>query len=159
MLAQHEPFPLVVLDASYEVLRVSRGAERLFGALLGRTPSEPNLLELLFDPEGLRPFVLGWDALAERLLARLRREQLAAPGDARLPRLLDRLMALAPQWPFDPAMRTEAVVPLRFDVAGGTLSFLTTATTFSVPDDVADSELRIESLFPLDDATRAYFTR
>lgn len=159
MLAQHDPYPLVVLDGGYEVLRASAGAERMFGAILGRVPAEPNLLELLFDPRALRPHVVDWDSVAERLLARLRREQLASPGDARLARLLDRVLAFAdvPRFAFDPSMRAEAVVPLRFRHASHTLSFVTTATTFAAPDDVAVSELRIESLFPLDEPTRLFF--
>jgi len=155
MMAQHEPYPLVVLDASYEVRALNRASKGLFGALLGRVPESPNLLETLFDPQGLRPFVIGWDALAERLLSRLRREMLMAPGDARLARLSARLLAFprASSFSFDPSRRLEATLPLRLDVRGETLSFVTTMKTFSVPQDVCVSELRIESFYPLDDVT------
>lgn len=159
MLAQHEPYPLVVLDSSYEVLRANGGTEQMMAALSVAPPAEANLLELLFDPRGLRPFVLGWPELAQRLLARVRRELLVAPGETRLAALLDRLLAFpeVSRFTFDPALRAEAVVPLRLAAPDAVLSFVTTTTTFSVPHDVGVSELRIESLFPLDDVTRAFF--
>jgi len=153
----HEPYPLVVLDASYEVRDLNRASKNLFGSLLGRTPTAPNLLALLFDPEGLRPFVVGWDALAERLLSRLRREMWMAPRDARLAQLSSRLLAFpgVPVLSFDPH-RLEATLPLRLDVDGTTLSFVTTMTTFSNAHDVLVSELRIESFYPLDALTEAH---
>jgi hypothetical protein len=158
MMALHEPYPLVVLDGTYEVRERNRAATSLFGSLLGRAPTSPNLLELLFDPEGLRPRVIGWEALAERLLSRLRREMLMAPGDARLAELFERLVAFprVPRFTLDPSRRLDATLPLRLDVGGATLSFVTTMTAFSVPQDVLVAELRIESFHPLDEATDAY---
>jgi MmyB-like transcription regulator ligand binding domain len=34
MLAHHDPFPAVVMDRGWNVLRANAGAERLFGGLL-----------------------------------------------------------------------------------------------------------------------------
>ena len=42
---------------------------------------------------------------------------------------------------------------LRLRVEGGELAFLSTVTAFSAPQNVTLDELRIESYFPLDDAT------
>lgn len=161
MMAQQEPFPLVVLDAGYDIVRANGAALRLFGSLLGlapgATPPASNMLALLFDPTGLRPFVRDWEMLAERLLSRLRKEMLAAPGDARLSSLFTRLCAYpeVPRFHLDPSRRLDATLPLRWNVNGETLSFLTTMTTFSVPQDVRVAELRIESFYPLDALTRA----
>jgi hypothetical protein len=42
---------------------------------------------------------------------------------------------------------------VRFRYLGQSFGFLTTLTSFSSPQDVTLDELRIESYFPLDDAT------
>ena len=44
-------------------------------------------------------------------------------------------------------------MPLRLDVDGEELAFISTATTFGTATDVTVSELAIESFFPADDTT------
>jgi hypothetical protein len=44
-------------------------------------------------------------------------------------------------------------VPLRLDVDGEELAFISTATTFGTATDVTVSELAIESFFPADERT------
>ena len=45
MLAQHEPFPAVLMDRAWNVLRANRGAQRLFGGLCApdRMPEPANV--------------------------------------------------------------------------------------------------------------------
>jgi hypothetical protein len=47
------------------------------------------------------------------------------------------------------------VVDLRFALAGAELSFFSVTSTIGTPIDVTAQELRIESFFPADDATRS----
>jgi hypothetical protein len=47
----------------------------------------------------------------------------------------------------------EPVFDVRFRFGGQSFGFLTTLTCFNAPQDVTLDELRIESYFPLDDAT------
>ena len=53
MLAQHEPFPAVVMDRGWNVLRANAGAIRLFGDLVAPAPlPEPaNVLRLMIEPD------------------------------------------------------------------------------------------------------------
>ena len=97
MMAQHEPFPLVVFDRKYDIVRLNGGAARL----LPRFVADPALLEppvnamlLLFDPRATRPFVEDWPQTARSMLARLHREVLASGGDAELGALLHRILEL-----------------------------------------------------------------
>ncbi len=161
LMAQQEPYPLVVLSAAYDVLRMNAAHARLFGPLVASPPPQPNLLELLFDPAGLRPHILDWEVLAERLLMRLRRERLAAPGDARFSALTARLLAYpgVPHFELDPSARLEPVLSLWLSIGGQRLSFLTMVTTFSGAQDITVAELRIESFHPLDEVTKDHCRR
>src|SRR6516164_2221823 len=73
MLAQHEPYPAFVVDRCWNLLRANRGAtnltEFLTGATSPTTPSEPiNLAVALLAPDGLRPFIVNWQAVALHFL-------------------------------------------------------------------------------------------
>src|SRR5580692_926832 len=78
MLRQHEPFPAIVLDRHWNVLMTNDAAPRLFNCFIdiAARPSPRNLLHLVFDPAGMRPFVANWPATARGLLARVYREAL-----------------------------------------------------------------------------------
>ena len=71
MLAAHEPFPAVVMDRHWNVVTANSAADAFFGWLLGeREAGEPaNVIRLMFDPGGLRPFVANWEAAAEALIS------------------------------------------------------------------------------------------
>jgi len=165
MMNEHEPFPLTVLGTDTTILRMNRGAARLFEAFsaepLGDGPLD--MLSLVFDRGRLRPFTLEWEALARSMLSRLHRLGLARGGDPKLTKKLDRVFS-DPEIPrawrhpdfSKPAAPTLAVRLRRGEVEVG---FLITATVFSAPQQVTLDELLIESSFPLDAATRAVCTR
>jgi transcriptional regulator with XRE-family HTH domain len=93
MLQQHEPHPALVLDRYWNVIRTNNGAPRFFGSFidLEARPKPRNLLDLMFDPAGMRPFVEEWEKVAAGLLQRVRREAVGQVMDAGLARLLERL--------------------------------------------------------------------
>ncbi len=160
MMSQHEPYPLMVLSGGYDIVRSNRGAHALFSRLLGGTPPAVlNPFHLVFDPEQLRPFVVGWERLARTMLARLQRESLQRDPDRRLGELLARVLAypgVERAW-----LRPDVSAPLaptltlELQLGDVALSFLGTVTVFSAPQEVALEELRIESFFPLDARTAA----
>jgi hypothetical protein len=51
------------------------------------------------------------------------------------------------------------VLPMHFAKDGVALSLFTTIAVLGTPQDVALQELRIESFFPMDEATAAQFRR
>jgi transcriptional regulator with XRE-family HTH domain len=160
MLAHHEPFPMVILDHAYGVQRANVGAKRLLSRLArdsGELPKPLNLLHLLFDPRLARPAVIDWERTARALLSRLHRESLARPGDAELAALVRSLFEYPDVPPSfrqpDFSTPSEPTLTLRLRVGDSDLAFLSTITTFSAPQNVTLDELRIESYFPLDDAT------
>jgi hypothetical protein len=93
MLQQHEPRPALVLDRCWNVVRTNKAAPRSFGSFvdLEASPKPRNLLDLMFDPAGMRPFVEEWEKVAAGLLQRVRREAVGQTLDAKLQELLKRL--------------------------------------------------------------------
>ncbi|MEZ5980547.1 MAG: helix-turn-helix transcriptional regulator [Planctomycetota bacterium] len=161
MMRQQEPFPLSVLRGDFTLVRRNRAADAVFGAFVAEPdalPAELDMFALVFDPRFMRPFVAEWEAVARGMLSRLHREMLQRGGDARLAALLERVLAYpgvpaawrAPDFS-ERAPATQSVVLERQDMRVG---FLVTTTAFSAPQDVTVDELRVESCFPLDDATR-----
>jgi hypothetical protein len=91
------------------------------------------------------------------MLTRLQRE-LSRSGDARLASLLDRAMqypGVDASWRYpDEDAKTYSTLEVWLQRDDLTLGFMTTLTAFSSPGNVLLDELRLESYFPLDDATR-----
>ena len=160
MLAQHEPFPMTVLDRHYDVLRTNDGAMRVLGRFIadpGAMPSVLNVFALLFDPRLARPFVNDWKRVAHDMVARLHRESLMRANDARLGSLLRSLFEY-PDVPEawrqpDFSAPSDPTLTLRLRRDDLELAFLTTLTVFNAPQNVTLEEMCIESYFPLDDET------
>ncbi len=159
LFRQHEPFPIIAVNRSYDLLRANHGAGRLVARMLeGRRPPEtPNFLRLFFDPQLGRSSVLDWEHTARALLSRVHRELLVSP-DAGLAALLAQLLDY-PGVPTD-FRQPQLLAPsppafqVRLRIGGAQLAFLSMVTRFTAPQDVALEELHIESFFPLDDPTR-----
>ena len=77
ILEQQEPFPAIVVDAEWMLVRRNRAAIALGEIFLPGGPASGfNALELLFSPDGLQPFVANWEELSSMLLMRVWRESL-----------------------------------------------------------------------------------
>lgn len=82
MERQHEPFPLLVMNRGYDVLRANQAAARLFLEIVPDPAAlQPprNIFRMLFDPALGRTYVVDWERIARRLLSRLHRESLMRP--------------------------------------------------------------------------------
>jgi len=62
MLAQQEPFPAVVVDRHWNLLRANQGAGRVVTFLVGPLPPDAavNLADALVAPDVLRPYLRNW---------------------------------------------------------------------------------------------------
>ena len=158
ILAQQEPYPAFVLNRYWDILQTNRAAQRVNGFLLaGRVSPHRNMLHHVFDPQDLRSVLVNWDEVAGDLLQHLRQAVSARPGDARARTLLDEMLA-APGVPTAWRHPTQDTGPLPllttcFARDGVSLRFFSSITVFATPRDVTLDELRIESCFPLDEAT------
>jgi transcriptional regulator with XRE-family HTH domain len=161
VLRQHEPFPAVVMDRYWNVFMTNASAPRFFNLFIDLEvrPKPRNLLHLMFDPAGMRPFIKHWDRTAKSLIQRVHRESVGHVIDERTRDLLATLMAY-PE--VEDALKlvdvaipqpTLPVIPLSFVKDGQTLNYFSMVTTVGTPQTIATQELRIECMYPADDQT------
>ncbi|MEO1267922.1 MAG: helix-turn-helix transcriptional regulator [Myxococcota bacterium] len=158
--AHHEPYPLVVLDAAYNLVDANVGAMRLFQHVAPTVPLYPsmNTMKMFFEHDAMRSAVVHWEQVARALLGRLQLEVLQHPNDTRLSQLLNELLAfptVPDAWRIpDFRLPSEPVFMLYLRCGTAQLGFITAVTLFSAPNNTAVQELRVESYFPLDETTR-----
>ena len=167
MLRQQAPFPAIVVDRLWNLQLLNEPAAGLFKWLLGMpagaavpTGGALNVLQLMLDPNGVRPYVANWEDVGGDLLHWLSREAMSDGPGSEASNLLKSLTALAGNigrqgegaeryaLPFLP-------VTLRKD--GVELKLFTAISTLGTPRDVTLHELRIESFFPADSTTEQWF--
>jgi transcriptional regulator with XRE-family HTH domain len=156
VLGHHEPFPALVVDRTWRLVRGNAGLGLLLHdvdpALLD---GDVNVLRLSLHPAGLGRSVVDLPAFSAHVLSRLRREA-ALTGDPGLAALHDELRGLPGVAPDEhPTEQPDVVLPLRLRTPLGELAFFTTATVFGTAADVTLAELTVEQFFPADAATDA----
>ncbi len=163
ILAQQEPFPAVVVDRRWNLLRANNGAIALVEHLTGpvATGASINLADALVGPDVLRPHLTNWPEVV-RYFVRSVEADAAADGTAETAALLQRLLGykdVLETMSQAPTSGAEApVLPMHFEKGRTKLELFTTITTLGIPQDITLQELRIESFFPMDQATREAFS-
>lgn len=160
ILRQHEPFPAVVMDRYWNVLMTNEAAPRFFGCFIdiAARKTARNMLHLMFDPAGMRPFIANWDMVAKSLLGRVYREAVGRVVDDKTKELLAALLAypeVKTEWKTPEALTAMPVIPLGFVKDGQVLNYFSMITTVGTPQTIAAQELRLESMFPADAATES----
>jgi hypothetical protein len=160
ILAQQEPYPGVVIDRHWNLLKANGGAVRLVEFLVGplAPDAKVNLADALVGPDVLRPFLLNWTEVVRHFIRSVEADA-AADGRRETAALLDRLLAydgvralLKPE-PVDTL--AGPVLPMHFKKGDVSLKLFTTIATLGTPQDITLQELRIESFFPMDRDTAA----
>lgn len=159
ILSKQEPYPGVVMNRAWDIVAANAGATRFFGHLLGdrAMPAPANVVRMMFDPAGLRPFVVDWEVVAEALVRRVHREAVGGVRDVGVTALLDEVLAypdVPEHWALpDPRATAMPIIPVTFSKDGRRFSFFSAVTTLGTPQDVTLQETRIECFFPLDTDT------
>ena len=128
MLRQHEPFPAVVMDRYWNVLLTNESAPRFFNCFInmGTRKIPRNLLHLMFDPEGMRPFMANWEAVAKSLFERVYRESVGRIVDETTKELLSALLAypdVKTEWKSPQNLSGMPFIPLSFVKDGNVLHY------------------------------------
>ena len=161
MLRQHEPFPAVVMDRAWNVVMANEAAPCFFGRFIDMEarPKPRNLLHLMFDPAGMRPFIANWEATAKSLFERVYRESVGRVVDDRTRALIRALLAypdVRADWKTPESAASLPMVPLGFIRDGRVLNYFSMIATVGTPQTIAAQELRLECMFPADEETEAY---
>jgi transcriptional regulator with XRE-family HTH domain len=163
MLENHAPFPAIAIDRAWNI-RLSNAPFDMLSAMIGPDVwariggPQHNLMRLFFHPDGIRPFVTNWTTIAPLLWHRAKREAEALGGQEMQQILseLSRYQNADTQWAAQDAALVP-VLPLEMAKDDVHLSLFTVIATFGTAQDVTADEMRIESLFPADEATNRLF--
>jgi len=161
MLRQQEPYPAIVVDRSWTLLKANNGAAHLVETFVADPSAAAewggNAMRLMFHPLGLRPHIVNWEAMAAALIQWLHRDVLSGLGGAETRQLLHDLLAypgVPPRWrTLDLDVSTAPFLAIDFRKDDLHLRYFSTLTTLGTPHDITLQELRIEAFFPADAET------
>jgi transcriptional regulator with XRE-family HTH domain len=156
-LGQQEPYPAVVVDRHWNLLKANGGAVRLVEFLAGPPkPAAVNLADALVAPDVLRPHLANWAEVVRHFIRSVEADA-EIDGLAETAELLGRLTRYrgvrAALRASNAGSDAGPVLPMHFRKNGVSLRLFTTIATFGTPQDVTAQELRIECFFPMDEAT------
>ena len=155
LLEAHEPYPAFVLNRWWEVVDANAAARRLFPA---GAEGFPDAVEAFLAPGGLREIVENFGEVAGMYLRRLQAE-VAEASDERSLRLLARAKELLADVPLGSDIGDGLVICPRLRFGDEVVSTATMVARFGATREVTLDELRVELVFPADDAARAFFER
>jgi hypothetical protein len=114
------------------------------------------MLHLMFDPQGMRPFIADWEALAKTLIQRVHREAVGHIVDQKTKDLVTELLAypdVHSDWRAPERLSALPMMPISFVKDGAMMNYFSLITTVGTPQTIAAQELRIECMYPADDET------
>ncbi|GAB5436664.1 helix-turn-helix domain-containing protein [Falsiruegeria mediterranea] len=152
MLDNHAPYPAMALNRHWQLEAMNGPAAMMLsasGLQLG-----DSLIEALVSNEALRGALDNLEEVERHTLARLRTELTHFGRDPVIERAVEALQARVSR---DDAV-LPAVIPARYRLGDQVLSFFSTIAQFGTTGDLAMSELKVELMFPADDATRLALT-
>lgn len=164
LMTQLEPYPVLVLDRYWNILKMNAGATRFLTLFPGCDLITPlNGPRMVFHPKGLRPFVENWELVAARIIRRIHREAAENPSDETMKSYLEELLSypdVPSRWRMlDFEEDPPPYLTINYRWKNLTLRLFSALTTFGTPQDIALQEMRIESFFPADESTSALLHR
>jgi transcriptional regulator with XRE-family HTH domain len=167
MLRQQAPYPALVVDRLWNLHMLNAPAAGMFKWLLGMPAQQAvpgdgaiNMMRMMLDPAGVRRYIANWDEVAPDALHWIEREAMSDGPGSEASKLLLELTTLAGEAGrhFDHGDRAGLpFLPISLRKEGVELKLFTAIATLGTPRDVTLHELRIETFFPADAATEAWF--
>ncbi|WP_327134242.1 helix-turn-helix transcriptional regulator [Streptomyces sp. NBC_01343] len=162
LLTGYEPYPALVVDATYDVVAANRGIAMLLDGVPEHLLVPPlNAMRITLHPQGLAPRIRNLGEWRGHLLAQMER-QIALSRSAPLRALYEEVSGYPVTGrPREAGAGAEEAVPyialpLLIEHDGHLLSFVSSIATFNTPTDVTVAELAVETLLPADAATAKY---
>jgi transcriptional regulator with XRE-family HTH domain len=158
LLASHEPYPAVIIDWHWNVVRRNASSIALTADIAVELKQPPiNVLRSALHPHGLASRILNLQEWSGHLLRRLRRQiDLSAdPVLVELEREVLRYPGIGERTP--PPSSHDLFVPLRLRYRGTEVTLLNTLTVFAAPLDAGLADLVLESFHPIDEHSARVF--
>jgi transcriptional regulator with XRE-family HTH domain len=157
VLRAHEPYPAVAFDRRWNIVMTNRAIEPFFADVDPDLLQPPiNLVRLGLDPRGFAPLVVNLADVRVVFRSRIRR-QLAVAPDAELTALYEELLEPKSEDPSSRSVESDVLIPMILRFNGRELRLFSTITTFGTPMDITLDEVAIESYYPADAESAAYF--
>ncbi len=165
ILRQQEPYPAIVIDRYWNLLLTNKGATRLLNTFIDPDKLQTlfcidgkiNLMRVMFDPQGLRPFIANWEVCVGHLLQRVHREANSCIENEQYTLLFNELIiypGVSELWNTSSlSAQNTLLLTTHFKHNDLNLQFFSTIATLGTPYDITLQEIRIECLFPADEAT------
>ncbi|MFC4504282.1 MULTISPECIES: helix-turn-helix domain-containing protein [Streptomyces] len=160
LIQGYEPYPALVVNATYDVVAANRGIAMLLEGVPESLLAPPlNAMRLTLHPRGLAPRIRNLPEWRGHLFAQMERE-IALHRSAPLRALYDEVAAYpVPEdrhggEPAGPV--PHFALPMRIEHDGRILSFISSIATFNTPMDVTVAELAVETFHPADPETAKY---
>ncbi len=156
----HSPWPALIVDSIGTVHYANAGMVRMLDGVRGEHETS-NLFEFYFAPWGFRSIVEDEPRVAPPLFARIRRDLLSL-GDPEAMRVLDRLSRLAPDLarlePRSIPDEPDPVLETAIRLDGVRLRLSSIEASPGSDEGGNRTDWRVETVFPLDDESRRWFT-
>ncbi len=161
LMTAHDPYPAFAIDRDWTVRDANRSGRMMLTPIADTFPLDDperpaNMLDITFSPAGIRPYISNWEDYARQAIQRVHREALS-PADLR--RALDRIGKYPdlPKdwWAFDVRYTLDPVFTVQMRHGDGRMNFFSVMASIAVPTAALAQELRVETLFPADEATEA----
>lgn len=162
MLNSHEPYPALVLDWQWNILMANSGFQRISEIVRKEQQNFPdtcNIMELIFDPNGYRPYIENWEEVASTLIKRIEREKMIYQD--RKSTLLEDIKRF-PDFPIDCENhnlenKAQPMIAVTLKLGDIQLQLFSALTSFGTAIDITLQELYIEQYFPVDSETKKFF--
>lgn len=166
VIESHQPFPALIVDRGWNMLQANSSALMLFQKFLPvpltLAADKPlNVMRMCIEPNGLRDSIANWPAFAAAFLPQLKAEQLHTPNP-----VVQDVIEMIEQ---DPEYRERGrdaaqvirtpVATLQLEHGGLKIELFTLLSMFGSPNDSSLSELRVETFFPANEASRELLLR
>jgi transcriptional regulator with XRE-family HTH domain len=158
MMGNHAPFPALLCDRHWNVLEASASAAAMLSPLLEGWNGPPNVFRLTACHPRAPELIANLPEVLHESLERLALEQSVAGDDPVLADLIAVTRAAAAKHPYRAARTRSPVLPVVFRGPAGLMSLLSVVAQCGTSEDVTVRDLRLELLFPADEATRAAFS-
>lgn len=151
MLNSHDPYPAFALDRHWRLTQLNQSAERLIGAFgLGVGSS---MLDAITGDSPVAQSIENLSEVQAHMRTRLQAESAHFGGDPVLEAARAKLGDAHLTHSVQPA-----IIPIIFKLGDVRLSLFSVLAGFSSVEDIAIADMKVELMFPSDDATKAILT-
>ena len=156
MLAVHEPYPAYVINRWWDIIDANNAGRQLFPQ---DADTQLNAVDLFLGPGPVRSMIANFPIVAWTFVHRMRREVANAGPDKRLQDLLERAESYLTDVPHpaDEAISSELVICPHLQLGDQLIKTISMVARFGNAREVTLDELRVELVFPADEAAEAFF--